>query len=101
MLYSNFNKYQLKSAPKARGRGNLHIIHGDYMCHQRAQMKKLVGRSLIEPLFLSKFDKTHFTESRHTSVNKFHGLFLLLVNELATAWPRMTLPPSRRGAKLG
>lgn len=55
----------------------------------------------IDPLFDSKFDKTHFTDCRPISVNKIHGLFLILVNRVSTAQAQMTQPHSHRGAKLG
>ena len=86
-------------------RGDLNACHGLYYALLSRTTKcvciLLVVCSLVGPLFGFKLDQTHFTGTRNTSVNKNHGLFLILVNEMATAWPRMTLPPSRSGAKLG
>lgn len=55
----------------------------------------------IDPLFDFKFDKSHLTDCRPISVNKIHGLFLILVNLVSTAEAQMTQPHSHRGPKLG
>ena len=48
-----------------------------------------------------KLDKAHLTGSRHISVNKLQGLFLIPVTAMDTGWPGVRLPPARGGPKWG